>query len=213
MEESERINIMVYIVGIGPGAEDYIIPKAEKTMKNSDVIIGFERAIKSLDYINQKKVIVDSFSKILEFIKHNRDKNISVAASGDPCFYGITDYFNRNFHGEFEVISGISSFQYLMSKVGKSWQYARLYSLHGREEKLIQRVKNSKLTIWLTDKNNTPNYICSELIKNHINAQVYVGENLSYEDEKISKGTAEEMHKKNYSSLCVVVIENGDDLA
>lgn len=203
---------MIYIVGIGPGGREYILPKAEKIMENSHVIIGFERAIKSLNYIKQKKIIFNSFVKIFEFIDDNKDKNISVAASGDPCFYGITEYFNRNFNGEFQVVPGVSSFQYLMSKLGKPWQDARLCSLHGRNEKFIEEVRNNKLSIWLTDKNNTPNYICGELIKNHIRALVYVGENLSYEDEKISKGTEEEMYRGNYSTLCVVVVENGEDI-
>lgn len=199
---------MVYIVGIGPGARDYIIPKAEAAIKNADAVIGFERAIKSLNYIERKKIKIDSLSQILEFIKANTDKNICVAASGDPCFYGITDYFNRNFKGQFEIITGISSFQYFMAKLHKSWQYAGLYSLHGREQELIGKVKNNKVSIWLTDKKNTPKFICSELIKNNIKAWVYVGENLSYDDEKISKGTAEEICKESYSGLCLVVIEN-----
>lgn len=200
--------LMVYIVGIGPGARDYILPKAEAVIKAADAVIGFERAIKSLNYIEQNKIKINSLSQILEFINTNPDKNICVAASGDPCFYGITDYFNRNFKGKFEIITGISSFQYFMAKLHKSWQDIGLYSLHGREQKLIDKVKTNKMSLWLTDNKNTPNYICSQLIKNNIKAQVYVGENLSYEDEKITKGTPEEIYKGNYSSLCLVVIEN-----
>ena len=39
---------MIYIVGLGPGHKDYIMPKALETMKKSDIIIGFKRAIDSL---------------------------------------------------------------------------------------------------------------------------------------------------------------------
>ena len=38
---------MVYIVGLGPGHKDYILPIASKTMENSDIVVGFGRAIKS----------------------------------------------------------------------------------------------------------------------------------------------------------------------
>lgn len=206
------MKIMVYIVGIGPGAKEYILPKSEKIMENCDIIIGFERAIKSLNYIKQKKIIVNSFAKIFQFIEDNKENHISIAASGDPCFYGITEYFNKNFAGEFKVIPGISSFQYFMSKLSKSWQNARLCSLHGRNQEVAREVANNKLTIWFTGKNNTPNYICRELVKKGIRALVYVGENLSYGDEKISKGTAEEMCSGNYSSLCVVVVENREGI-
>lgn len=40
---------MVYIVGLGPGNKDYILPKAIDTLKKSNVIIGFSRLINDLD--------------------------------------------------------------------------------------------------------------------------------------------------------------------
>ena len=107
---------MVYIVGIGPGNKDYILPKAEKIMKNCDVIIGFERAINSLKHIENNKVIINSLKDILKYLTENSNKKIAIAASGDPCFYGITDYINKNYEGKIEVVTGISSFQYLCFK-------------------------------------------------------------------------------------------------
>ena len=49
---------MIYIVGLGPGHKDYIMPKALEIMEKSDVIIGFKRAIESLDFINNKKIYI-----------------------------------------------------------------------------------------------------------------------------------------------------------
>ena len=36
---------MVYIVGLGPGNKDYILPKAIDVLNKSDEIIGFRRLI------------------------------------------------------------------------------------------------------------------------------------------------------------------------
>lgn len=199
---------MVYIVGIGPGAKEYILPKAKEIINYCHIIIGFERAINSIDSIeNNNKLIVKSLTEILNYINNNNEKNIAIVASGDPCFYGITDYINKNYKGNFEVIPGISSFQYLMAKLKKSWQGANLGSLHGRNEDLIEKVKNNSLSVWLTDKENSPNFICGELIKNNIKAHVYVGEKLSYEDELIIQGTVEEVFKMKFGELSVVVVE------
>lgn len=199
----------VYIVGLGPGSEKYILPEAVRTLENSHIIIGFKRAINSINFINVNKKIATSLNEILDTIKQNPDKNISVAASGDPCFYGITNFIKDNLTNSPVVIPGLSSFQYLMSKLSMPWQGAFLGSMHGREEEFINNVKNNQISIWLTDKKNTPDKLCVDLVNNKIKAKVYVGENLSYEDEKITIGQADKIMKKTFSNLAVVVIESG----
>lgn len=199
---------MVYIVGIGPGSREYILPAAVETLKRSDVILGFRRAIESVDFIVSKKQVEKSLSEILRYLTENNDKIISIVASGDPCFYGISDYIKKNYNGEIKIISGISSFQYLCSKLNKSWSNAYLSSLHGREEEFLEKVKENKTSIWLTDKKNSPNNLCRKLLNEKIDARVYIGENLSYEDEKISIGNPEEFIDNEFSELTVIIIEN-----
>lgn len=200
----------VYVVGIGPGHKDYILPKAVDTMEKSDLIVGFERAIESLDYIKGNKVVVKKLTEIINLINSGEYENVSIAASGDPLFYGVTDYLKKNYSGNIEVVPGISSFQYMMGRLGKSWQGSFLGSLHGREDNFHQVVKENHLSIWLTDTKHTPSYMCEILEEKHIKAQVYVGENLSYDDEKITEGTVEEIKSKEFSNLCVVLVENLD---
>jgi cobalt-precorrin-7 (C5)-methyltransferase len=198
---------MLFIVGLGPGSIDYILPKAVQVLKNSDAILGFERALDSIDFDYDKKKIVKSLTEVICYARENMDKNISIVASGDPCFYGITDFINRSYSGNIEVVPGISSFQYFVSKLNKSWQGSYLSSLHGREEDFIKRVKENSTSIWLTDKNNTPGFICNKLMGCNLKTVVYVGENLSYPDEKITIGAPEEFIDTSFSDLCVVIIE------
>ncbi len=198
----------VYIVGIGPGSKDYILPKAVDTLKKSDLIVGFKRAIESLDFIKENKIIVKKLTDIIELINSKKGEDISIVASGDPLFYGITDYLKKNYNGYIEIIPGLSSFQYMMSKIGKSWQGAFLGSLHGREDNFYDIVKNNNISIWLTDSKHCPAYICKVLKEKDIKARVYVGENLSYEDEKITIADTEEMEYMKFSNLCVAVVEN-----
>ncbi|MFD3158438.1 precorrin-6y C5,15-methyltransferase (decarboxylating) subunit CbiE [Haloimpatiens sp. FM7330] len=198
---------MVYIVGIGPGSREYVLPKAVEIMEKSDIIVGFERAIKSIKFISTDKVNVKTLKDILNIINKDSKKNIAVVASGDPCYYGITNYIKNNYVGDIDIIPGISSFQYMMCRLKKTWNTAFTGSMHGREEDFICEVKRNKLSIWLTDKTNSPSELCKRLVEENIKAVVYVGENLSYEDEKITCGQADEMIDKEYSELCVVVIE------
>lgn len=199
---------MVYIVGIGPGSPKYIIPLAVETMEKVDVIIGFARATTSISKIGTKKTIVKSLKDILNYITVNKYKNIAIIASGDPCFYGITNYIKSNYNGTIEIVPGISSFQYLMCKLKKPWQNAYLGSMHGRKEKFIEIVRNHEISVWLTDKKNSPQVLCEKLFDNNIKATIYVGEELSYVDERIVKGTVEEIKDKVFENLSVVVIES-----
>lgn len=198
----------ITIVGIGPGSRDYMLKKAVDTLSSSDYIIGFKRAILSISFIPVKKQIVNSLKEIIAFIEENKNIKISVVASGDPMFYGVASYLSNKLKEAVEVVPGISSFQYMMSKLKKPWQSAELKSVHGREEKLIEVVKGSRVSIWLTDNKNTPDFICRELVSKGIEAKVYIGENLSYEDENIFIGRAEEFVNKKFQDLTVVVIEN-----
>ncbi|AVQ38044.1 precorrin-6y C5,15-methyltransferase (decarboxylating) subunit CbiE [Clostridium sporogenes] len=198
----------IYIVGLGPGHKDYMLSGAINNLEKVDIIIGFKRAIESLDFIKNNKKIVNKLSEILDYIKENRDKSISIVASGDPCFYGISNYIKNNYGGKIEIIPGISSYQYMMAKINESWQNSFLGSLHGREEEFIEKVKSYEKSIWLTDINNSPDKLCKRLIENNIKAEVIVGENLSYSDEKIIKGKLEELENMSFGELTVVYVYN-----
>jgi len=208
---------MIYIVGIGPGHKDYIMPKALETMKKSHMILGFKRAIDSLDFIDNKKIYINKLSDIDKFIdgEENTDKqinegkinnNISIVASGDPTFYGITNYIKSKTNQEINIIPGISSFQYLTCKIKLPWNNAYLGSLHGRNEEFLDKIKNNELSIWLTDKENNPTKLCETLHEAKINCKVIIGENLSYEDEIISEGSPKEFLDRTFSPLSIFIV-------
>lgn len=199
---------MIYIVGIGPGHKDFILPKAVKILNKSNIIVGFSRAIDSLDFIDSKKLKVNSLKGIIDIINSKKnDEYISIVASGDPTFFGITEYIKKSYGGVIKVIPGISSFQYLTCRLSESWSNAYVGSLHGREEEFIEKVKENKLSIWLTDKKNTPSYLCEKLKENSVKCKVVVGENLSYENERIIKNTPTNIIGMEFSNLSVFLVK------
>lgn len=199
---------MIYIVGIGPGHRDYILPIAKVTLESCDLIIGYSRAIKSIEFIKGKKLILNSLSETIVLLNENKDKKVAVVASGDPGFYGITEYIKRNMPQEnLKIISGLSSFQYMMSALGKSWNEYFLSSVHGREEDFINLALQYKKCIFLTDSKNSPKALAKNLFQKGLNCKIYVGENLSYPEEKITVGTVEEIMTMEFSSLSVFVVE------
>ena len=69
---------MVYIVGLGPGNRDYILKKAIDILNKSDVIIGFERLIKNLDFVYKEKIVMKSLKETLDYInKYSLNNELS----------------------------------------------------------------------------------------------------------------------------------------
>ncbi|WP_432401692.1 precorrin-6y C5,15-methyltransferase (decarboxylating) subunit CbiE [Wukongibacter sp. M2B1] len=206
----------VYILGMGPGHRDYVLPITLRTIEKSDVLIGGKRILKDFEDRGKELIYIDSkLSKIIRYIKENREnRKISLLLSGDTGFYSMLNYMKKHFNDEeMEVIPGISSFQYLMGKTNRSWHDSFVGSVHGRELDVISIVKKYDSVVLLTDNKNSPSKIADMLLKEGIrNKRMIVGENLSYENERIIIDSCENVSKMIDIQMSVVVIENDDRL-
>jgi cobalt-precorrin-7 (C5)-methyltransferase len=130
--------------------------------------------------------------------------------SGDSGFYSLTNYLKKHFKDEdLDIYPGISSLQYFFARIGKTWEDAKLMSMHGREEDLIRLVKSNKKVGILTDDIWTPDEIAKKLIKHGVKEKkIYVGENLSYYNEKINELTLKESAETIFDKLNVVVVSD-----
>lgn len=201
------------IIGIGPGNPQYILNTALNVIKKSDVIIGGKRNLDIIPFsINKKIEIKKDLNEIIDYIKKNIDKKkISVVASGDPGFFSILSTIKKHFDiTRLNIIPGISSLQYMFSKIGLTWDDAVFFSLHGRETDVVNAVKNNKKMVFLTDNKHTPQYIAKILFKAGMNKVImYIGNNLSYDDEIIIKDSPENIiNKKENFNLNIVVVIN-----
>lgn len=197
---------MLTVAGGGPGNPKYLTLNVKERIEQAEIVIAFGRIGDSIKPIRADIISISLVAEVLDIIKSNGDKDILLLASGDPNFYGITNYLKRNQIEIREILPGLSSFQYMMAKLGEAWEGANLLSLHGREESL-DSVKDYSLTICLTDKKNTPTEISRRLEDLGVKGEMYVGYNLSYRDESIVNiKIGEEL--EDFSPLAVVVIKN-----
>ncbi len=202
----------INILGMGPGHRDYILPIALKIIDESDVLIGGKRILSDFQGRGKGLIYIDcKLSKIIEYIKENRyEKKISLLLSGDTGFYSMLEYLKNHFNPhEMEVIPGISSYQYLMAKLKKTWHNSFVGSVHGRELDIVSLVGKYKSIILLTDNKNSPSSIAETLINQGMeNVKMIVGENLSYGNERIIIDFPKEIVKMEEIGMSVVVIEN-----
>lgn len=210
MKPKEQDLKRIRVIGVGPGAPQYLLPIALKKAKECDLLLGSERA---LDLFQHLEIPSIKYSQsLLDHLKQFKgDQLVGVVVAGDPGFYSLLALVRRHFPEEsIEVIPGISSVQYLFAKMVTPWQDYHLTSCHGREiGNLVELLQHSKKLVLLTDSKMNPGEICRQLsVSPFSKYRVIVGENLSYPNEKITIGSVEEIAKVDQFKMSVVIIDN-----
>ncbi len=202
----------VYIVGIGPGHPDYILPAADRIIRSCDYLAGGERALALYPECGKKRIFIkNDLEKIVVFINENTQYgDVAVLVSGDPGFYSMLPYLKNKLSDtdiQIEVIPGISSMQMAFCRAGMPWQKADVFSLHGREESdWINRIRVSEAAGMLTDKKNTPAVIAQKILEAGVtDRKVIVCENLSYPEERIVRGELKDILDMDFSDSVIIV--------
>ena len=198
---------MINIIGLGPGNTNYITKLGEELIQNSDVVIGGKRNLESIkDFKGEKIELASNLKEIVDYINNNKKKQISVIASGDPFIYGIGKYLSKNVDTkDLNVVSGISSLQYIFSKIYVDMNDLYITSSHGKTPDFDYVLSHKKVCM-VTDKIIGPKEISKEIISRNLKRTVIVGENLSYDNEKITIGRPKDILEVENFDMCVVVI-------
>ena len=208
----------IYIIGIGPGASEYLTKKAVDTVKASDYTVGSTRAIELFDDVQNKIAfnVKELLDKLEEGVELACDGNtVSILSTGDPGFSGVLNTVLRisaekGFPKEsIEVIPGISSLQLAAAKCHIQWDSANVMTFHGREniEDILPVMNNGKTTIALPSRKVKD--MAQFLIDNGVdeNREVTVCERLSYPDERIVEANLKEIAQSEFTYMCIMVIK------
>ena len=208
---------MIYIIGIGPGHPDYLLPAASKAAAKCQVLAGGQRALDLFPGENREKFLVTgNLLELKLFLQHKLAEglNIGVLVSGDPGFYSLLPYIRKNFPKEkLEVIPGISSLQLGFARATLAWQGAKLISAHGRDLDSAWLDEGKSLGI-LTGKDNTPQKIAAFILAQANGNSVYnkgkafIGNNLSYPNEVWLETRLQELaeDRNDYQNAVLLVI-------
>ena len=213
--QSNKINV----VGLGPGNIKYLSTAGIECIKEAEIIVGSTRQLSDLKTIISEKQEIYTLGKLAEFIaylKENIDRKITIIVSGDTGYYSLVPYLSKNLSKDIlNIIPNISSYQYLFSKLGENWQNFRLASVHGREFDYVKNIDDKDIAglVLLTDDIQNPYEVSKNLYNNGIrNLTVIVGENLSYDNEKITILEIEDYEKLNRKfDMNVLVLKKGEN--
>ena len=207
----------VTLVGTGGGDTGTMTLEVRQALQEADLIIGARRLLEGLpeDFGRQRAEAIYA-SEIFELIQENMQKlaegsRICIAYSGDSGFYSGTRSLLPLLEEagiKARVLPGISSIQVLAARLGQPWQDWRLVSAHGTDCDAVTSVMGDRPVFFLTGGKLTPTELCGQLAEAGLGAlEVTVAERLTYEDEQILIGTAEEFAGRTFDPLSVMLAQ------
>ena len=206
-------------MGLGPGNLDYLTGAGVRAIKECEIAVGGKRQLEEIDVLlseNCERYTLGKLLELIDYIKNNREKKITVVVSGDTGFYSLLPFLKKYFSNEeLEVIPGISSYQYMFSRIGECWQNFILASAHGRDFDYVKAMDEKDGVVLLTDEKNTPYTIGKNVYESGIRGvEIIVGERLSYPDEIITRVIIEKYEELNREfKMNIVILKKGENYA
>lgn len=195
---------------------DLLISKEGKAENRQESAAAVEKERKCY-----KAYLPDDVIQIVS--KHPEWKQAVILYSGDTGFFSGASRMAERLREAgypFTVYPGTSCVSYLAARLGTHWEDAAIYSAHGRElsvDRVMKRLcdpeEPAKRAFILMGGKNGAGQFCERLTQaGYGNVQVTVGENLSYLEEQIRSGTAEEMKKWEFADLSLILLEVTDEI-
>ena len=202
----------ITILGVGMGDPGTLTRAAEEACRGADLMVGAKRVTDALRRFGKPTQNAVAARDIETILRTAPAENIVVAMSGDTGFYsGAKGLLPLIRDLEPTVLPGISSIAYFAARAGTSWDDALLLSAHGRACNYVTKIRRSPKTIVLVGGDRGVVDLLTALADNGLGClSVTVGENLSYPNEKITRGTAAELAAQTFDPLSLVLVENPD---
>jgi cobalt-precorrin-7 (C5)-methyltransferase len=197
---------MLTVVGIGPGATEYLTLQAHAAINEAQILVGGARQLALFADIGAETRLLDSdLDGLISWLRERLDKRVVVLASGDPLVYGIGKRLAANFPPEqLRIMPGISSIQYLCAKAAVDMNDLWITSSHGREPDFNAIAAHQKVAM-VTDQIIDPYAIAQAMLMRGLNPTLIIGENLSSADERIHRLPASDV-AQSYTMNVVVIL-------
>lgn len=204
--------------------------RAHDALLRSDVVLANNRLLDvfrnyvEYENVSERILIHKTVYEMLDYVADNYiSKRLSILAAGDPMFFGIGRLVVERLGGEtVDVYPDLSSLQVAFSRIKETSNNALLISLHGGPEPekrrrleyelrdLPELIKRHEKIGILTDRENNPGIIAKTIksqLPNFISEiKIYVCEKLGYHDEKIIRGTPDEISEISFEQPNVMII-------
>ena len=204
-------NPEVFIAGIGPGSEALQTQEVRAAIRRADCLIRARRMLDAVAGPQQLAIDAIAPETIASHIaQHPECGTFCVVMSGDTGFYSGTKKLLPLLKAcRVQVLPGLSSMSYLCARLGVNYEDAVPVSLHGRDFDIAREVRRRRKVFTLVGGDGGMQALCERLTQAGLgHVRIAVGERLSYPDEAITRGTAQELRSHTFDKLSAALIEN-----
>lgn len=219
----------VYAVGVGPGSPDYITKIVEAIIHSSDVVVGYKYTLKTIEKLLLGKevyeITMQTQEEVYQKVQKNLGKKILVVPFTGDVNFSESEVVDRliEIFGDIQIVPGISSIQVAASRAKIPLDKSKVITMHistsiEREKIELQKALLDGFNVVLVprpwpkepSKHFMPSEIALYLKKNGFNTKklkVHVFENLTTDKEAAFVGTVNDLEKKEFSDLSVMVFD------
>lgn len=207
---------VIHVVGLGIATDVYSLStEARKALERAEVIIGDQRQLGIIGTQSAKCIDYPSpINKLKQLLEKQQGKRLTILASGDPLFFGIGHWLNRNIpEDKLQFHPNISAVQAAFARIKQPWQDAEVVTLHGRPlAGLLGRLQSNRQYALLTDAKSHPQAIAKLVDKaGYKKASFQVAEALGTDQEQTHPFTLAELltSEQSFNPLNIVILETG----
>jgi cobalt-precorrin-7 (C5)-methyltransferase len=194
----------VLAVGVGPGNREYLTPRAERAIRNADVVVGFETVVDVVRDLATGDVLACGYADEGETLDAFASR-VNAGATGTAVLMGDPNHSGYQFVGKVQsavdrqlrVVPGISSLQVAASRARTPMEATTFVTLHKSGDlepdrrRLRDAVGDRHLLVLPRPYDHMPPAIAADLLDagapESLDAIVY--ERLTHEDEAVTRTT------------------------
>ena len=194
----------VRAVGIGPGNPEFLTPRGKRTIRDADVVVGFETVVEFIRETTTADLLTCGYQDEAETLETFADR-VAAGASGTAVLMGDPNHSGYQFVGKVQaavdrpvrVIPGISSLQVAASRARTPMEETTFVTLHRSGDitpglrRLRDDVGARHLLVLPRPYDWMPEDIARELLEGSVSPslEALVFERLTHDDEEVTTTT------------------------
>ena len=209
------MNHKITIIGIGDDGLEGLTRQALDQIAAAGTIFGTANLLRKVEQSpahasgQRLQTAIADLDQMAAAIDEAEELPVVLLASGDPLFYGTSRYLcDKLGKDRFEVLPHVSSMQLAFARVKESWDEAYLTNMATQTvPRVVERIRSAEKVGMFTTDEVPPAAIAKALIEQGIDYfTAYVCENLGSRDERVTRGTLQEIAKQSFASLNVMIL-------
>lgn len=217
----------LYVIGIGPGGKDHMTTRAIEAIKDSNIIVGYNKYIDYIKHLIDGKEVVSTGMKgeeerCRQALELCKDNTVAIISTGEAGIYGMAGLILEMSKGEeVEVVPGITASSAAASVLGAPLMHdncnislSDLLTPYDLIKKRVRMAADADFVISLYNPKSygRPHYLmeCINIIKEFRNGStpISVVKNALRDGQEVYNYTLDNFDDSVVDMLSIVIIGN-----